>query len=472
MVAKDPRTSSEIYDSLKSNLQGRIASLTNFATTSFNYVFVDAFSKEQHEQEVAATATQLSGWVDYVGKELDQSDLNDLGIDGATPAELNEYQESSHLDEYGKAFGVTRDSGTKATGTLEITFTADVTVEEGTEFGTQPDNDGTFLAFVTDEDVAPPTSGSFPKTNTVGVTAEEVGDEYNVNSGTITYLPSPPIGVSSVTNTTATTGGVDEQSDEDLREDIKEAVVSSAQGGTVNGVQTYIEDNTGASSAIIQEKFTGDAEHGSYPHADVVVNGGGDTEVEDAIDFSHPSGVEHILVRPDQITLDVTADLVGTDIDTSAVDSAISDFFADLDIDDDVYRDQLIQVIMNTDSDIDNIDALEITILDEEHTYNTGTDVYNLDKTLQTDDSDSDGIVEVTGTLSSSNHTFVEDTDYQEWNSVAGDTSEPHDSIDWSLGGDNPDDTTTFFVDYNVKEDVAIDTTEVASLNSTNITVV
>lgn len=472
MVAKDPRTDQEIYNSLKSSLQGKIASLTNFSTSSFNYIFTNAFATEQHEQEVAATATQLSGWVDYVGKDLDQSDLNDLGIDGATPSELNEFQDSSHLDEFAKAFGITRDSGTKASGTLEITFTSDVTVETGTTFGTQPDNDGEFLAFETTADVEPPDAGSFPKTNTVNIEAVEVGDEFNVNSGTITYLPSPPIGVSSVTNTTATTGGADEQSDEDFREDIKEAVVSSANGGTVNGVQTYIEDNTGATSAIVQEKFTGDAEHGSYPHADVVVNGGGDTEVEDAIDFAHPSGVEHILVRPTEITVDVTVDLIGSDIDTGAVETTINNFFGSLDINENVYRDQLIQQIMNTDSDIDNIDSLEITILDEEHTFNTGTDVYILNKTLQTDDSDSDGIVEVTGTLSSSNHTFVEDTDYQEWNSGAGDTSEPHDAIDWSLGGDDPDDTTSFFVDYNVKEDITIDATEVAELNSSTVTVV
>lgn len=472
MVAKDPRTSDEIYDAIKSSLQGKINKLTNFAETSFNFTWINAFASQQHEQDVASTATQLAGWVDYVGKELTEEDLNDLDITGATVEELNEYQEDEHLDEFAKAFGVTRDSGSKATGEVEVTTNAAITIPRDTEFGTTPDSDGDFFRFeIADsvDDATLETSGA--TTVTIDVVAEEVGTDYNVPANTIDYLVNPPAGVTSVDNPSPTTGGTDEESNPELRERVKVAISESAEGGTASGVEGFIEANTDATSIFIDEQFQGDAAHGSYTHVDAVVFGGDDTEVEDAIDKSRPPGVEHILIRPTQISVNIEATVSGTDVSTSLIDDDLSDYFSNLEIGEEVYRDKVIQVIMNADSDIENIDDLDIEIFEETITFNTGTDVYVLDKTLEDDVNGGEGITEVTGTLSSSNHTFVEDTDYQEWNDSAGDTSTPQDSIDWSLAGDNPDDTTDFFVTYNVANDIDITNREIAVLNNSDITV-
>ncbi|AGM11356.1 baseplate J-like protein [Halogranum tailed virus 1] len=469
MTAHDPRTSEEIYEELKTRLQNKIPKLTNFVKSSFNYVFTNAFASEQHEAEVAATAVQLSGWADYAGKQLTADDLDTLGIDGATAEEINQFVSDSHLDEFAKAFGVSRDPGARAVGDLEITTNSAVTIPAGTTFGTQPDATGDYIAFELVDDV----TANSATTITAEIQAVEIGEQGNVGSGTITYLPSPPAGVSSVTNPQPTSGGADEQSNDSLRVDVKNAVVESAEGGTTAGLEAYIENNSGATSALVQEKFTGDAEHGSYPHGDVIVYGGTDQDVQDAIDFAHPSGVEHFLVRPDIIEVGVTAEAEGTDIDTTEIEQQVTDFFNELDLGGDVYRDKLIQIVMNADPDIDNLASLEIEVQNEDHTFSTGTDVYQLDKGMESDDEDDEGITEVTGTLSGTpDHTFVEDTDYQEWNSVAGDTSEPHDSIDWSLAGDDPDDGTDFYVDYIVAEDITIATTEVAQLNNVTVTVV
>ncbi|MCK5223161.1 DUF4815 domain-containing protein [Candidatus Calescamantes bacterium] len=79
------------------------------------------------------------------------------------------------------------------------------------------------------------------------------------------------------------------------------------------------------------------------------------------------------------------------------------------------------------------------TVTNESHTFASGTDDYSLDETPVTN------ITEVTGTLSSAAHTFVETTDYL---LIDNDSDGRYDTIDWSPGGDDPDDTTDFYVDY------------------------
>lgn len=474
-MAYDPRTQDEVYDSLKSNLTGKISKLTNFAESTFNWVWTRAYAEEQHREEVVASATQLSGWVDWAGETLTQEDLDDLGIDGATPSELNQFMEDSHLEQVGELVGVTRDQGSKATGSVDITTNSATTIPEGTEFSTEPDSQGNSLSFFTDSEV---TTNS-ATTVSADVTAEEVGTEYNVGSGTVTELVNPPTGVDSVTNPSGMTGGADVQSNDSLRDDIKNALVESTGGGTKAGVEGFIVDNTDATDAVVDEKFTGDSAHGNHPHGDVVVLGGTDSDVNDAIANSRPSAVEHILVRPTTHNVQVTADVEGSDIDTTAVEDSIQDYFDTLLIDDDVYRDQIIQAIMNGDDDVNNISSLTVKIVNETHTYdsdNSGGDapnhpLYKFDKgdEMAADSSShGNGITEVTGTLSGNSHTFTEGTDYDE-GTVDGSSV---DAIDWGLGGDNPDEDTDFDVNYDIEEDITIGTQEHVTLDSKTVTVV
>jgi hypothetical protein len=280
--------------------------------------------------------------------------------------------------------------------------------------------------------------------------------------------------VLSVTNPNPTTAGTDEQSIGSLRNDVQKAVVESAEGGTVAGLESFIENNTDAISVIVQENFEGDTQHGSYPHADVVVFGGTDASVQDAIDFAHPSGVEHILTRPDIINVDVSVNINGSNIDTGIVSDRINTVFTELKLSDNFFQDKLIQEIMNADSNVDRIESINTKIINEEHSFTAGTSVYELDKKIEFSDSTSDtsGITEVTGVLNGSSNSFVEGTDYQEYNSVAGSTADPHDSINWGLNGDAPDDGTVFEVDYIVQDDILVSQTEVLQLQNVTVSVV
>lgn len=469
-IAYDPRDTDEVFQSLKTRLTNKIPELTNFIETSFNYVFTRAFASEQHNVEVALTAAQLSAWVEYSGKTLTEEDLNDLNIDGATAIELNEYMEPEHLEQLAKGFGVTRDLGSRAIGDLEITTSQATSFPAGRQFGTQPDATGDFIRFETTENF----SVDSATTGTVEIQAINRGTEANVSANTITYMPNPPIGVLSVTNPNPTTAGTDEQSIGSLRNDVQQAVVESAEGGTVAGLESFIENNTDAISVIVQENFEGDTQHGSYPHADVVVFGGTDANVQDAIDFAHPSGVEHILTRPDVINVDVSVNINGSNIDTGIVTDRINTVFTELNLSDNFFQDKLIQEIMNADSNVDRIESINTRIVNEEHSFTAGTSVYELDKQIEFSNSTSDtsGITEVTGVLNGSSNSFIEGTDYQEYNSVASSTADPHDSINWGLNGDSPDDGTVFNVDYIVQDDILVSQTEVLQLQNVTVSVV
>lgn len=87
-------------------------------------------------------------------------------------------------------------------------------------------------------------------------------------------------------------------------------------------------------------------------------------------------------------------------------------------------------------------------VVEEPHEYESGTSVYTLDR-----ETTSDGIQTVTGTLSGSDHTFTEGTDYEEDGTTG---------IDWSVGGDNPDADTVFYVTYDRPTDI-IDTVKIGT---------
>lgn len=522
-----PSTQDSIYTSLQGRLTGKIAKLTNFAPTSFNYIWTRAFSDNLYEYEVAILASHLSGFIDYAGGPISQSDLDRLGISDIDPDDVNEYMDDGDLDELVKIVGVSRDPGEEATGELLVeTIESGITVQSGREFGTEPDSEGNYLSYVTTSEIESPqqfsdtlafsssvqqytlernylslvevtgtlngSSATFTEgtdfeindstidwsiggdnpddgtdftvtysTNEVNadIQAAEVGDGYNIGSGQVTYMPNPPTGVQSVTNPEAVSGGINEEPNDELRQRAKNAILNQSGGGTTAGIEGFIQDGVeGVSAVSVDEFYTGGSKQ-SAPYADVIVDGGDDAAVEDAIDASHPSGVRHYLVRPTIYTVNVRASVEGVSIDTGGVEEELTEYLSGLQIGERAVKDRMIQLIMNADENITNIDTMEIEIDREPHTYTSGTSVYQLNKQLMDDEGDhtyEEGITEVVGTLSgTAETTFTEDLDYREWNSSAGNSDPPHDSIDWSIGGDNPDDSTEFYVTYLVEEDIS-----------------
>ena len=450
-----PRDDDETYESLRDRLTGKISGLTNFVTGSFNAVWTRAFSREIRENEIQASASQLSGWIEYAGGPITEDDLRELDMQNVSVEEINQYVDESDLDELVKIVGIDRDEGVRATG--EVTFTtvsAKTEIPEGTSVGTQPDSVGNYLEYETTETVE---SAEGSTEIVAPIKAVEIGERFNVGAQTITYMTNPPGGVQAVINEQTIDGGIDRESNESLRERAREAVFSTSGGGTKEGIIGYIQQNTEATDVDIEE-FT----EQQPPYADVIVDGGDDTVVQDSIDFAKPVGIQHNLVRPESFSMNVFADVLGSDIDTDSARDDVIFFFDSLQTGDTFYRDKLVQAILNSDEDIVTIDSLTVEVVACTHEYESGKSVYDLR---------CDNIVEVSevrGTLNGDTHTFVKGTDYAVTDSNSDGAL---DSIDWSIGGDSPDDGTTFFVDYVTGQDVAFSGREKAIAGTIEITV-
>ena len=451
-----PRDEDTVYESLRDRLTGKIDDLTNFVTGSFNNVWTRAFSQELRENEIQASAAQLSGWIDYAGGPITEDDLDELGMDTVSPEEINQYVESEDLDELARIVGIQRDEGTRATGTVDFTTSSDrVEIPEGTGVGTQPDSRGNFTEFETVSEVISPSGETSVSADIIAI---EVGERFNVGAQTITYLPSPPAGIQAVINPLEVTGGVDRESNEVLRQRVKEAVFATTGGGTSAGVVGFIQQNTEAQDIRVDE-FVDE----QPPYVDVVVDGDEDDVVLEAIEESRPVGIRHNLIRPTNFTIDVEADVIGQDINTSVVENDVTTFLNELAIGDNFFRDKLIQTILNGDEDIITIDSLTVIVKGCSYTYDSTQQVYD----LRCDNIEE--VKEVRGTLNGDPHVFVEGTDYE-----LVDTTEDgnFDSIDWGIGGDEPDDGTDFFVDYISSGNVSFAGREKAIAGSIVVTVV
>lgn len=477
MVYK-PRTTDEVYTSLRDGLTGRINRLTNFVETSFNYIWTRSFSRRFRDNEVALLAAQFSGWVEYAGGPVTQEQLDALGIDDVSPEEVNQYLADDDLDKLVEIVGVDRDQGQQAVGEVTFTTVSSYTnIPSGTAVATQPDSSGDFFEYQTTEEVE---TASGETEVSVAIEADDVGEEYNVGSGQVTYLPSPPTGVQAVSNAEAILGGADIETNEELRQRAKNAIFDKSGGGTAAGVRGYVSSNTeDVSSVAVAEYPGGNASlaadspspggpggtSSTAPFADVIVEGGQIEDIEKSINEARPVAVQHNLVRPILVEININMEVEGTNISTSDVQSAVTSYINDRGLGEDIYRDKIIQRALNSDSQVENITTLDISVSNEVVTFTAGTDVYLLNKGVQMVD---DGITQVTGQINGSSTTFTEDTDYQE---IDDDTDGSDDSIDWSLAGDDPDDGTDFFVTYEINEDIPIDEYEKGDTSSVTVNV-
>jgi len=379
----EPTPQDEIEESIESRLRGRIAKLTNFVSSSFNKLFLDTFAEEIYEFEVRLLAAQLSGWVDYAGGPITQDDLDTLGLEEFDDVELlNEYMLDEHLDNLGALVGTERDLGEPATADVRVdVFDQNTRVPDGMKVATPPDFDGDQFIYEVDlpngtSYVTPADQGNADHVD-VSVVATEEGSDYNVGSGRISRLRSPPPGVEGVNNPAAATGGEDEESNDELRARIKNAVFETSGGGTTAGIEGYILGNVEGVNDVFVDEFL----NATPVYVDVIVDGGVRNEVSDAIETSRPAGIRHNLVRPVRYNIAVEVELQGTDIDQLQVKDEIENYVFDLDLGEDYVNDKVVQRILNTDDNIDNILAINVRlteVINHRITYQSGTNVYPL----------------------------------------------------------------------------------------------
>lgn len=153
-------------------------------------------------------------------------------IDRAGKQSLLKYSYSDFLDNLGLLKGVTRSPATAAVTTLRFTVSAVRQVATAIPKGTRVSAGGS-VYFATDEYAEIPAGGS---TVDVPATCTDTGTEGNdLAAGDLTTMVDPLPYMASVTNTTATEGGADVESDDDLAERIYLAPGAYSTAGPEDG---------------------------------------------------------------------------------------------------------------------------------------------------------------------------------------------------------------------------------------------
>lgn len=153
-------------------------------------------------------------------------------IDRAGKQSLLKYSYSDFLDNLGLLKGVTRSPATAAVTTLRFIVSAVRQVATAIPKGTRVSAGGS-VYFATDEYAEIPAGGS---TVDVPATCTDAGTEGNdLAAGDLTIMVDPLPYVASVVNTTATEGGTDVESDDDLAERIYLAPGAYSTAGPEDG---------------------------------------------------------------------------------------------------------------------------------------------------------------------------------------------------------------------------------------------
>jgi len=187
------------------------------------------------------------------------------------------------LDGVGQYIGITRKAASYATGTATFTGVVGTAIPlyfliqsaDGVQFWTQ-------------------TSGTIPAGGTIdlAIQAIELGITGNKASGTIVGITSPLIGLTSVTNATATTGGNDIETDVEFRTRYDNSI---AKGGasTVEAIQAELLAVTNVKDAVVTENDTM-AIVDSIPPKTIraMLYGGTDTDIANAIFDTKAAGIQ------------------------------------------------------------------------------------------------------------------------------------------------------------------------------------
>jgi uncharacterized phage protein gp47/JayE len=189
------------------------------------------------------------------------------------------------LDEVVQYLGITRQPGTKAV--TDVVFTGDDLTFIPEEF---------LVETVEKEPVQFQTveSGYIEDGSiTLQVQALEDGENGNVAADTIAEVVNPISGLDSVNNPSASQGGSERETDQELRERYIQSY-DRAGGSTTNSIRANILEETDTTACIVLENVTIETDSNGLPPKsfESIVYGGVDEEIAQAIFNKKPAGIE------------------------------------------------------------------------------------------------------------------------------------------------------------------------------------
>ena len=127
-----------------------------------------------------------------------------------------EYAWDEWLDLHGAQAGLTRNSATRATGTVSVTASSGTVLATGTIFAVPGTDYNEPIEFRTVGETVFSSDGTLD----IAIEAVNAGTDGNVAAGTITIMGTPVAGVTAIMNPEATSGGTEAEDDEDFYERI------------------------------------------------------------------------------------------------------------------------------------------------------------------------------------------------------------------------------------------------------------
>lgn len=260
-----------------------------------------------------------------------------MGIDDA---------EGEDLDRLVSVLGIVRKSATKCTGT--VTFgrstesLSDIAIQYAQVVATRPSVSGDIIEFMVTATDAELVAGQL--TVDVAVEALVAGNVY-IAADAMTIMGTPIIGIEYVTNGSIISGGLDEESDDDLRDRAKNAL-SALGKGTNNAIRNALLAIPGVLDAMMIDMSRGVGTSDVVVVTDTIPPS---TELSnlilDTIADTKASGIDIDVVYPTIVTVDVTVTTTGG---TSAdIGTAITEYFSTLAISETFIKNQMERYVLN-----------------------------------------------------------------------------------------------------------------------------
>ena len=236
-----------------------------------------------------------------VAAEIDA--LEDETLPAALDAHMPDTALASDLDRVAVAYGVTRKPAAAAVGQVTFTGTPGTVIGKSVPVSTQAG-----VIFLTDAAATIPAGGSV----TVGVTAGLVGAKGNVAAGAVSMVPIGVVGVNSVTNSAATTGGADQETDTDFRERLLLKIRLPSASGIASDYVRWAREVQGVDDARCAALWNGAGT------VKVIIAGAGMQPADastrqrcaDYIETVRPIGAQVTVVSVSSVVVGITATVV------------------------------------------------------------------------------------------------------------------------------------------------------------------
>lgn len=198
-----------------------------------------------------------------------------------------------YLDKHAAERGLTRKEAQKAKGEVKFILSTpietDIVIPKGTVVSTATDD---AKRFATDSAVTLTAGNMYV---TAKVTAVAGGADYNVLENTVVVMVTPPQGVGAVTNSKAFTGGVDSETDEELRSRILDSYRDISNGTNAAYYKRLAQSVPGVYSASVISRARGAGT------IDVCIKGKGDS----SLSSTHVVKVQQLLDENRELNVDI-----------------------------------------------------------------------------------------------------------------------------------------------------------------------